>query len=118
MRCLFLCIYFVSVALLGGPNDCQILSTEDVVFCISANHPELKNIEGEIGVLESRLSQASQPINPKFESEILFNGKRDLRLGASYFHTFERGGKKQSRQELFKAEMESTRAVYRVEKEN
>ncbi|MBP7864004.1 hypothetical protein KA183_20130 [bacterium] len=115
MRRILLCIGMISTLARG--ESCPIRTTDDVVACVVSNHPNVLDLNSELLVSEAEIEKARQRPNPNLSSELLAKNQGDILLGASYFHTIERGEKLEARLGLANTGLEVSRSKIRNEME-
>ncbi len=115
MQRILLCIGMISATVQA--ETCPVRSTNDVVSCVVANHPNVLDLDSELKVTEAGVEKANQRPNPSLSSEFAIKNQGDLRVGAGYTHIIERGGKLDARLNLARSEIEVSRSKIRGEQE-
>ncbi|WP_127717044.1 TolC family protein [Halobacteriovorax sp. HLS] len=99
MKIIFL-VVFISIYTFKTYAKCNLKNSNDILELVKKNHPSItfNNVKGM--ALESNIEVAGQRLNPELDAESTVGdsvGGKNYRTSVSLKHTFELGGKRDSR---------------------
>jgi len=114
-------ILLISLITLSAPNvlaTCNLKGPNDILELIKKNHPSISLNEARSKALEQSIEIAKQRPNPEFDAETTKNDADVYSTSISLKHTFELGGKRDSRVNLAQGFVKTGKSSAIEENEN